>query len=128
MVWSIGFVNRENGVKILFLLAIAQMLTGGGWVIDLALITCLLATRINQPLNWWHTYLPEKVSYLFAKLLPFSLIIYSIIALSMNLLSIFALSDGKLLEIMTILAALMFLPMISLILGAISYELQKDLN
>lgn len=128
MIWSIGFVHRKHGVKILFILAILQMLVGGGWVIDLASLTCLLATQIGHPLNLWRTKMPVSIRDWSVKLLPFSMIIYVIVALSMNALSILALNDASYLEIITVLAALMFLPMILLPLGAISHDIQRDIG
>jgi hypothetical protein len=126
LIWSVGFVHKPNGVKMLFLLAVLQMLVGGGWVIDLSLMTCILATRINQPLNWWRANLPSKLQKWLSNLLPISLICYSIIALSMNTISILAIYNEALLTIMTWLATLMFLPMILMIFGALAHDIQKD--
>lgn len=40
IIWSVRFVRRKNGALILLALSIMQMLVGGGWMIDLAIITC----------------------------------------------------------------------------------------
>ena len=47
--WSVRFVHKKNGALILLGLSVAQMLVGGGWVIDLSVVSCILATRIGKP-------------------------------------------------------------------------------
>ena len=125
LIWSIAFVHKTNGVKILLLLAVSQMLVGGGWVIDLSLITCILATRINQPLNWWQSHLPKNLQIWLSRLLPISLLCYSIIALSMNILSVLAVFNEVLFEYITWLAVFMFLPIILMIFGALAHDIQR---
>jgi len=53
IIWSVRFVHKKNGALILLGLSVAQMLVGGGWVIDLSVLSCILAIRIGKPLNWW---------------------------------------------------------------------------
>lgn len=126
IIWSVGFVHKKNGVLILLGLSITQMLVGGGWVIDLALMTCVLATRIDKPLNWWRSYLPNKLQLWFAKLLPLSIVVYAIISLTMLVLTIIGVNDAMLIEPLGFLAFVMFIPIIFMIFGGIAYEIQKE--
>ena len=71
LLWSVRYVERKHGVLILLTLSLAQMLVGGGWVIDLAIISCILATRIDKPLNWWRRNLPVNVRNWLIRLFPF---------------------------------------------------------
>ncbi len=52
IVWAIWFIQNEYGAIIYFLISAIQVLVGGGFVLDLAIMTTLIATRINHPLNW----------------------------------------------------------------------------
>ncbi|MFX0124603.1 MAG: hypothetical protein ACFFAE_13305 [Candidatus Hodarchaeota archaeon] len=127
IIWSVKYVHRKYGMIILLVLSIMQMLVGGGWVIDLATITCILATRIDKPLNWWRSHLPNNLRLWLTKILPFSLIGYVIIALNMLVLSILGINNMVLIEIITILATVMFIPMMLMIFGGLANDLQKQL-
>ncbi len=128
IIWSVIFVHKKYGVIILLALSIMQMLVGGGWVIDLATITCILATRIGKPLNWWRSHLPDNLRLWLAKLLPFSLICYAIVAFSMLVLSILGVNDIVLIRFIELLAAVMFIPMLLMIFGGLAHDLQRQIN
>ena len=128
IIWSVKFVHKKNGVLILFVLSITQMLVGGGWVIDLAIITSILSTRIDKPLEWWRTHLPKKLQYWLAKLLPLSLLGYAIISLGMLVLTIVGVNDVTMTQPMEILAIAMFLPILLMILGGLAQDIQRKLG
>ena len=128
VIWSVAFVHRKYGVPVLFVLSITQMLVGGAWVIDLALITCLLATRIDKPLNWWRSHLPQKIQLWLTKLFPFSIIVYAIVAFSMLILTILGVNNRTFIALIGILAAFMFIPMLLMIFGGLTYDIQKQHN
>ena len=128
IMWSLKFVHKKNGVLILFGLSIMQMLVGGGWVIDLAIITSILATRIDKPLNWWRTHLPSKLQHWLAELLPLSLLGYAIISGGMLVLTIVGVNDVTVTQPMEILATAMFLPILLMILGGLSHDIQRKLD
>ena len=125
IVWSVFFVHRQYGTTILLVLSITQMLVGGGWVIDLALITCILSTRIDKPLNWWRSHFPESICKTLAKTFSLSLVMYSIIASGMLILSIIGVNDLALLSNMSTLATLMFIPIFLMILGGLAQQIQN---
>jgi len=60
LVWSVRFIHKKNGASVIFLLAIAQCLVGGGWVLDLGIFASILASRINSPLDWWGATYPRR--------------------------------------------------------------------
>lgn len=128
IMWSVRFVHKKNGVLILLGLSITQMLVGGGWVIDLAIITCILATRIDKPLNWWRSHLPTKLQLWLTKLLPSSLVFYAIISFSMLVLTILGVNDGTLIQPLEILAAAMFIPILLMIFGGLTHDIQRQLK
>ena len=125
IIWSVGFVHKKNGSLILLGLSFAQILVGGGWVIDLVLMTCILASRISKPLNWWRSHLPAKLIFWLTKLLPLNLGVYAIISCIMLALSILGIDNGTLLEPLIVLAIAMFIPIILMILGGIAHEIQR---
>jgi len=127
-IWSVRFVHRKYGVLILLGLSIIQMLVGGGWVIDLALITCILATRIDKPLNWWRTHLSVRLRFWLTKLLPFALIIYAIISFIMLVLTILGVNDVTLIKSLDLLAAAMFVPIFLMIFGGLAHDIQRQIN
>ncbi len=128
IIWSVIFVHKKYGVIILLALSIMQMLVGGGWVIDLATITCILATRIDKPPNWWRSHLPGNLRLWLAKLLPISLICYAIVAFSMLVLSILGVNDIVLIRFIELLAAVMFIPMLLMIFGGLAQDLQRQIK
>jgi hypothetical protein len=125
LVWSVLFVHRRYGTTILLVLSITQMLVGGGWVIDLALIMCILSTRIDRPLDWWRSHLPESVCKTLAKTFSLSVLMYSVIASGMLILSIIGVNDLVMLGNMTTLATLMFIPILLMIFGGLAQQIQK---
>lgn len=51
IIWAVVFIHKKHGVIIFLLLSIIQLLVGGAFVMDLAIITGITATRINKPLT-----------------------------------------------------------------------------
>jgi hypothetical protein len=128
IIWSVGYTHKKKGVYTLPVLFIIQTLVGGGWIIDLAVITCILAFLINKPLNWWCLHIPVKLRVWFVKLFPFSLIAYTIISLSMLALTVTGTDNESFIKPMEILAAIMLIPMILIILGGLSINTQRQEN
>jgi hypothetical protein len=127
VLWSVRYVQGKHGVLILLALSLTQMLVGGGWVIDLAIISCILATRIDKPLNWWRNNLPLNVRNWLVRLFPFSLVSYALISLGMLVLTVIGVNNEALIKLLEPLAAAMFLPILLLILGGLSYDIKINL-
>ena len=123
IIWSTRYLEKKNGALILLGLSIAQMLVGGGWVIDLATITSILATRINKPNTWWRKHLPDSLRLWLVRLFPFSVLAYALISISMLALTILGVNSEPLIKLLEPLAAAMFLPIILMILGGIAYDI-----
>jgi hypothetical protein len=80
IIWSIGFTYKKRGPAILFFLFVLLFLVGGGVAqIVFFPFICLIATRINKPLNWWRKVLPVKIHRPFGKLWPWFLAIGSLL-------------------------------------------------
>jgi hypothetical protein len=74
-IWAVMFIQRRYGAQIFFLLAIILWLVGGGFApIFFSIIAVITATRINKPLIWWRTHLPDSIRNFLVKLWPGSLI------------------------------------------------------
>jgi len=128
ILWSVRFVHKKNGALILLGLSMAQMLVGGGWVIDLSVVSCILATRIGKPLNWWRSNLPAHLRLWLARLFPFSLVVYAFISLAMLVLTVLGVNDVMYLKPMEPLAAAMFMPMLLMIFGGLAHDIQRQMR
>jgi len=74
ILWSVTFVQKKHGAVVLSLLSILLLLVGGGFgPITLLITACIGAGRINKPLTWWRTNLPDGPRRLLATLWPWSL-------------------------------------------------------
>ena len=125
MIWGVGFIHRKHGVTIFFLLSIFQFLVGGSFVMDLALITTVTATRINKPLTWWKNNLPINVRGFLAKTWIWSMIAYSLISATMLGITFFGVNDVYFQDLLGILAGLMFAPLILMIVGGFAYDIKR---
>ena len=57
--WSIGFIDRPNGSRVLLLLGGLLFLVGGGiGMLVFLLFGWAVARRIHRPLTWWQSVLP----------------------------------------------------------------------
>jgi hypothetical protein len=125
LIWSVRFIDKRFGATVLLILCLSQMLVGGGWVIDIALITCALATRINTPLSWWRTHLPNGTRKWLVKIFPISVVIFALISGAMLILTIFGVNSQLMIDALSPLAGLMFLPILLMIFGAIATDIQN---
>jgi hypothetical protein len=125
IIWSVKYVEGKYGTMILFVLCIIQMLVGGGWVIDLSIMMCILSIGIGRPLDWWRSHLPKGLSTRFAKIFPLSLAGYAALAFSMLVLTIVGVNDAALINSLSPLALIMFLPILLMIFGGISHDMQR---
>jgi hypothetical protein len=70
-IWAVMFIDRKNGARVLFLLSSILWLVGGGYgPIFFTILATITATRINKPLTWWNTHLPERARSFLIKLWP----------------------------------------------------------
>jgi hypothetical protein len=121
----VRYVQRENGALILFFLSVMQVLVGGGWVIDLGLMASVLATRIDNPVDWLRRNLNHRAKYWLIWLFPFSITAYSLVSGSMLILSVAGMNNQALIRLLEPLAAFMFVPILLMILGGTIYDVEK---
>ncbi len=126
ILWSVWFVHKKNGALILLGLSVAQMLVGGGWVIDLSVVSCILATRIGKPLNWWRSNLPAHLRLWLARLFPYSLLVYAVISFTLLVLTVLGVNDAMYLKPMGTLAAALFVPLLLMVLGGLAHDIQRQ--
>ena len=128
VVWAVFFVQRKHGPLILFGLFIAQTLLGGGWILDMAIITVALATRIGKPLSWWRRHLTGRTRVLMDRLLIPSLVCYAVISFGLIVLTVMIVDDQSWWDSLNLLAAIMFVPMVLMILGAFAHDVGERLS
>jgi hypothetical protein len=75
MIWSVGFVHTKRGASVFGLLFVLLFLVGGGIAAQVMFVpvTWAVATRINQPLSWWHKVLPKNIQRVLANIWPATL-------------------------------------------------------
>jgi hypothetical protein len=90
IMWSVGFVHKNNGPTILIFLFILLLLTGGGvaQIIFFPLIW-VVSTRINKPLTWWQKVLPARIRKPLGKLWLWLLIVFSLLILFVLEIAVF---------------------------------------
>jgi hypothetical protein len=126
--WAIGFVHKKNGTPVLLGLFVGQTLVGGGWILDLAIITIILATRIGKPLTWWRSHFPIGLRIWFARLLLPALSSYVVISFGLLALTILSVGNPSLMTFMDPTAAVMFIPMVLMIFGALAHDVGRPLR
>jgi hypothetical protein len=71
IVWSIGFIDRPNGSRILLMLGVLLFLVGGGiGMLMFLLFGWAAARRIHRPLPWGRSALPTGVGRALARACP----------------------------------------------------------
>jgi hypothetical protein len=61
--WSIGFIDRPSGSRVLLLLGLLLFLTGGGvGMLVFLVFAWAVARRIHRPPTWWRSFVPSGVS------------------------------------------------------------------
>ena len=125
IIWSIRYVDRKNGALILFGLSVAQMLVGGGWVIDLGTIASVLATRIGKPIDWLQKNIPEELFMTFSRIFSASVAAYSLISVAMLVITIFGINNEELIKMLEPLAAVMFIPILTMIVGGLVRDIEE---
>jgi hypothetical protein len=124
-IWAMWFVDRKHGPLVLLGLFVAQTLVGGGWILDMAVITVILATRIGKPMSWWRRHLTERTRVFLDRLLLPSLACYAVISFGLIALTIMIVNDPSWREPLNLLATAMFVPMALMILGAFAHDVGR---
>ena len=125
LTWAALFVQRKHGPLVLLGFFIAQTLVGGGWILGMAIITVILATRIGKPLSWWRPRLTARARMVLDRLLLPSLVCYAIISAVLIAMTVLIVSHPSWWEPLNFLATVMFAPMILMILGALAHDLRE---
>ena len=125
VIWAVFFVQRRHGPLVLLGLFIAQTLVGGGWILDMAIITVILATRIGKPMSWWRRHLTGRTRVLLDRMLMPALVCYAVISIGLIVLTVMMVDDPSLWDPLNVLATIMFVPMILMILGAPAHDIGR---
>jgi hypothetical protein len=128
MMWTLFQIHKRMGSLGFLVLSIAQLLSGGGFVIDLALITFLLSLGINKELHPWRRVFNNRIGHSLAILHNPFLFLYSGFSIAMIIVSIAGINSQRLLSVMPLLATLMFIPILLLIFGSIAHETRRRSN
>jgi hypothetical protein len=123
---SIFYINKRYGSIVFLALSVLQLLTGGGFVIDLAVITFLLSLGINSKLKGWRKIFLNKWGKLLASLWLPGLVLYSALSVVMLSITILGVNRPDLMKLMIFLAGFMFLPVLLMIFGSLAYEIRKS--
>ena len=128
LVWSLLLIHKPYGSAGFLALSVAQLLTGGGLVIDLALIAFLLSLCIRKVPPFLHKVPGNRFGDWLIRLWFPSLWLYSALALVMLVLSIAGMDHPGAIQWIDALAALMFVPILLMIAGSLAREALKSQN
>jgi len=79
-IWAAYYVDMKYGARVLMSLSIILWLVGGGFApVFMAIFAFIAASRIDRPLNWWRAHLPGSVRGFFARLWPWSIIVFVVV-------------------------------------------------
>jgi hypothetical protein len=124
--WSIFHIHKTYGSIGFLALSTVQLLTGGGFVIDLAVITFLLSFGINSKLIWWRDKLQNKFGYYLALFWFPAALVFSGLSVVLLAVTVAGTNSLDLMNLMAVLATVMFLPILLLIFGGLAYDVQKN--
>ena len=117
--------NKKPGSTGFLILSIAQLLSGGAFVIDLATITFFLSQGIRSDSRRWRSVFKNQLGHTLATLWLPSLVAYGAISITMLIVTIAGINNQRLLSVMPILASVMFIPIVLLIMGSLACETRK---
>lgn len=122
-IWAVKYLHTKNGPSVMLVLVILQAFVGGGWVPDLGIVTCALATGINSPLDWWRKRIPAQWQHRLASVWGWSVGFYGILSVLLLVFTLMGVNNAVVLGYVLNIAGLMIIPIPFMILGAISREL-----
>jgi hypothetical protein len=80
VVWAMAFISRKDGGPVLMLLAVLQLLVGGGFIpIPMILIAGAVGAMIYSPLTWWQARFSVRTRRFLATLWPWPMVVYFIV-------------------------------------------------
>ncbi len=132
IVWSIAFIRKRYGSLGMLIISVLLVLIGGGSPpMTIGIISSILATRINKPLNWWDRHLSTKTQESLSKVWPWGLVIWLVVSLFSVELAIFGWPFAFLLELdaffilLNIMGFISDIPLAFSIINAIGYDLNN---
>lgn len=126
IIWTLFFTHKKLWGFIFIGLSVLQLLTGGSFVIDLATITFILSFGINSELSWWRRILGNRIRKVLSKIWIWALICYSVLSIIMLLFTLFGRDNASYINLLYIMAAIMFLPMLMMIIGGLAHNIEKQ--
>jgi len=124
--WSLFLIHKSYGSLGFLMLSMGQLLTGGGFVIDLALLTFLLSFGIKRNLHGWEPIFRNKFGYYLVRIWYPMLWIYTVLSFVLLFLTMAGANHPGVLHPMAILAMLMFIPILVLAVGSLACKVRKS--
>jgi hypothetical protein len=124
LIWSVRCIHRKNGAWVMLLLAVAQALVGGGWVLDLGLFTSLLATGVRSPLTLWRACLPERAVRMLARLYPWAVLSFSTLSVMLLGATFLGFNSEVIVSMVTPIATAMIIPAPLMIISGIAHDIK----
>jgi len=119
-------IHKSYGSLGFLMLSMGQLLTGGGFVIDLALLTFLLSFGIKRNLHGWEPIFRNKFGYYLVRIWYPMLWIYTVLSFVLLFLTMAGANHPGVLHPMAILAMLMFIPILVLAVGSLACKVRKS--
>ncbi len=96
ILWSLLGLRTKRAWLLLLLLSVGQFLTGGGFAqIFLSVPISIVASRIDQPLSWWRSRVPEAVRRALGAPWPVLYVLFIVLLLYGIVIAVFGLPYGN---------------------------------
>jgi len=132
IIWVSKFIDQKYGSLGLFILSIMTLFLGGGVAFFLiALINCIVATRIHKPLNWWEKHLSVKIRLELAKhlvLITISFVLLFILTLVIAIFGLRFIGINDVNQLATILGLITTLIYLFSVISCFSFDIQNHLT
>jgi hypothetical protein len=123
-VWVIFFLHKRYGSLIMVFLSLGQFFTGGGIAIDVAILSAIMATQINRPLNWWKKITPVWMRNILSIFWPWAFALFILLSLAIFTLTILGVNSPGCQQAIVIIAGILFFPILFSVFGSFSRDLQ----
>jgi hypothetical protein len=120
--WVLFFLHKKYGSIFMVVLSFWQFITGGGMAIDVAILSAIIATQVNGNLLWWRKITTQKLRYALSLLWPWVFVLFSTLSVAILFLTVVGRNSEAIQELVVVLAACLFLPLILSILGGFSRD------
>ena len=125
LAWAAARIHRRRGANVTLVLTAALFLAGGARIYDIGSLAALVATRIDQPLDWWRAHTSPGTRRTLARLWPWSTAAYALISAALLALTVLGVDDPAPLRLMGPLAGALFIPIALMTVGGFAHDIQR---